>query len=130
MVTPVDINRDQDKTSLLVRACSPGEIRVNEQRFHTHLLLSPSEVQPDWPVTVPSDLTPADFAAAMAMQPDLIILGTGDDLVFPAAAISAAVLARGIGFEVMDTRAACRTYNLLAMDRRSVVAALMQLSAA
>lgn len=130
MVTPVDINRDQDQTSLLVRVCSPGEIIVNEQRFHSHILLSPSKVQPDWPVSDPSHLTAADFDATFPMQPDLIILGTGDHLVFPAAEVSAALLGRGIGFEVMDTRAACRTFNLLAMDRRSVVAALMQLSPA
>lgn len=128
MVTPVDFNREQDPSSLLVRACTPGKIIINDQSYSSNLLLSPSLVLPDWQVDDPASIAAADFDDAVKMEPDLIIFGTGDKLVFPDTSVSAALLARGIGFEVMDTRAACRTYNLLAMDRRSVVAALLQLS--
>lgn len=126
MVSPVDISRDQDQSSLLVRSCSPGEIVVNDERCSSNLLLSPARLQTDWPVSDPAQVSAADFDAALAMQPDLIILGTGDELVFPDASVAATLLGKGVGFEVMDTRAACRTYNLLAMDKRSVVAALIQ----
>lgn len=129
MVTPVDFNREQDPSALLVRACAPGEIIINEERYQSHLLLSPTLVVPDWPVGEPSRIAIEDFEAAADMKPDLIILGTGTNLVFPDHKVSAGLLARGIGFEVMDTRAACRTYNLLAMDKRAVVAALLQLPA-
>lgn len=127
MVTPVEIHRNTDRSSLLVRSCSPGEIKVNDRAFDQHILLSPEEVIPGWSVGNPAEIAPGDLEAAVAMQPDLIILGSGDQLVFPPAAVSASLLEQGIGFEVMDTRAACRTYNLLAMDGRSVVAALIQL---
>ena len=127
MVTPVDFNREQDSASLLVRACAPGEIIINDQSYHSHLLLSPNQVVPEWPVRDAASITITDFDSVARMQPDLIVLGTGKQLVFPHPEVAAALLERGIGFEVMDTRAACRTYNLLAMDRRSVVAALLQI---
>lgn len=128
MVASVDLSRDKDETALLVRACAPGEITVNEQRISSPFLLSAKRLIPDWPVSDPARLVPSDFELAIELQPDLVILGTGERLVFPDAEVSATLLARGIGFEVMDTRAACRTYNLLVIDGRPVVAALLQLS--
>ncbi len=129
MVTPVQLNLDKDDQALLIRACGPGVITVNETVVRSHLLLAPDQLQSNWPVTDIAGLTVDDLAPAVAMQPEVIILGTGDQLEFPAQEVSAALLAKRIGFEVMDTRAACRTYNVLVMDGRPVVAALLQLSA-
>lgn len=129
MVMPVQLTRDKDDQALLIRACGPGVITINETVVRSHLLLAPDQLQSNWPVTNISALTADDLAPAVAMQPEVIILGTGDQLEFPAQDVSAALLAKRIGFEVMDTRAACRTYNVLVMDGRPVVAALLQLSA-
>lgn len=125
----MQLTRDKDDTALLVRACEPGSITIGETRVSTHLLVSADRLVTDWPVGGADRLTPVDFQAALDMKPDLIVLGTGSDLVFPDPSVSAALLGKGIGFEIMDTRAACRTYNVLVMDRRPVVAALIQLSA-
>jgi uncharacterized protein len=62
---------------------------------------------------------------ALAMSPEILILGTGERLQFPASALYAELAGRGIGLEVMDTAAACRTYNVLVNEDRPVVAALI-----
>ncbi len=120
--------RDTDEKILQVRSCEPGVITVGESRITSHLLLSPTRLVAEWPVSDVSGLRPEDFAKVTEMQPDLVLLGTGRHLRFPAPLISATLLEKGIGFEVMDSRAACRTFNILALEGRSVVAAILQVS--
>lgn len=120
--------RDTDEKILQVRSCEPGVITVGESRITSHLLLSPTRLVAEWPVSDVSGLRPEDFATVTEMQPDLVLLGTGRDLRFPAPLVGATLLEKGIGFEVMDSRAACRTFNILALEGRSVVAAILQVS--
>jgi uncharacterized protein len=79
----------------------------------------------DWPVPSPEALEPAHLEALIELRPELVILGTGRQLRFPPAALLRPLIERRIGFECMDTAAACRTYNVLVTERRSVVAALI-----
>jgi uncharacterized protein len=82
------------------------------------------EVLP-WPVDRFEALGPAHFESLLQLQPELVILGSGRRLLFPAPALFACLIERRIGLETMDTAAACRTYNVLASEGRTVVAALM-----
>ncbi len=125
----MQLTRDTEDGILQVRSCEPGRILVGEIALTSHFLLSPAQVYQNWPVADVAALKPDDFADAIGMQPDLVVLGTGRQLVFPAPLISATMLSKRIGFEVMDSRAACRTFNILAMEGRSVVAAILQISA-
>ncbi len=120
--------RDTDEKILQVRSCEPGVVIVGESRITSHLLLSPSRLDPEWPVSSVARLRPEDFLKVTRMQPDLVLLGTGRHLRFPAPLINATLLEKGIGFEVMDSKAACRTFNILALEGRSVVAAILQIS--
>jgi uncharacterized protein len=70
-------------------------------------------------------LTEAHFEALAAWSPELVILGSGARLRFPKPAVLKPLMARRIGFETMDTPAACRTYNVLLGEGRSVLAALL-----
>jgi len=70
-------------------------------------------------------LTQAHFDALLHLQPELVIFGSGARLRFPAPALLRNLIAQRIGVESMDTAAACRTYNVLVSERRSVVAALL-----
>jgi uncharacterized protein len=79
----------------------------------------------DWRPETVADLSVADFEPVLAMKPELVVIGSGPRQQFPAPEILGAVLAKGIGCEVMDTGAACRTYNILASEGRTVVAALL-----
>ena len=62
---------------------------------------------------------------AMDFEPEILLLGTGERIQFPAAEIMSIPAARGVGMEVMDTAAACRTFNILAGENRQVVAILL-----
>lgn len=70
-------------------------------------------------------LTPAHFDELLQLEPELVIFGSGARLRFPTPALLSSLMAQRIGVESMDTAAACRTYNVLVSERRSVVAALL-----
>ena len=70
-------------------------------------------------------LTHDNIAALALLKPELVLFGTGDLLRFPDSRLLASLAAARIGAEIMDTRAACRTYNILAEEGRNVAAALI-----
>jgi uncharacterized protein len=78
-----------------------------------------------WNATVPTGLTALHFEQALALRPEVVIFGSGARLRFVSPALYSSLIERGIGVETMDTPAACRTYNVLASEGRSVVAALL-----
>ena len=98
---------------------------VNEQRLEASFLLAPNELVSDWRPATLADLQPQDMDAVLAMQPALVLLGSGASVRFPAPAVMATCLTRGIGIEVMDNAAAARTFNVLATEGRRVVAAFL-----
>ncbi|WP_435102222.1 Mth938-like domain-containing protein [Arhodomonas sp. AD133] len=108
-----------------VRAYEAGRIHVNEASYDTSLLLAPNTLITDWPPERFEDLDAEHIDAVLALEPEVVLLGTGDRQRFPSRAIMLAVLERGIGIEVMDTQAACRTYNILMAEGRHVAAALL-----
>jgi uncharacterized protein len=81
-------------------------------------------VQP-WVAPAAADLTPAHFERILALRPELVIFGSGPRLQFVKPALYRSLIEAGIGIETMDTAAACRTYNVLAAEGRTVVAALI-----
>jgi len=109
----------------LVRAYAPGEIRVGETLIRASCLLRADKLVPDWRPQTLDDLQLDDLEAIFALQPEILVLGTGTRQRFPAGKLLAAILSRGIGCEVMTTAAACRTYNVLVSEDRPVVAALL-----
>lgn len=108
----------------LVRAYAPGEILVGETALHRSCLLRADMLVTDWRPQTLNELTAADLDAVLALEPEIVILGSGMRQRFPDPQLLAKVLSRGIGCEVMDTGAACRTYNVLVSEDRRVVAAL------
>jgi len=103
----------------------PGRIWVGAAAI-SHSVLVPWEgaVLP-WDVDDFTALTPAHFERIAALQPEVVIFGSGSRLRFPPPALLRALHERRIGVETMDTAAACRTYNVLVSEYRSVVAALL-----
>jgi len=78
-----------------------------------------------WAVEGFEALDESSFDAVLALGPELVIFGSGGRIRFPRPALLRALMARRIGFETMDTPAACRTYNVLLAEGRAVVAALL-----
>ena len=103
----------------------PGWVAVNGEKRTSSVLVSATGAREDWGVARFEDLSPEHFARLLALDPELVIFGSGDRIQFPKPQWLEALFARRIGLETMDTQAACRTYNFLAGEGRRVVAALL-----
>lgn len=103
----------------------PGELWVATTRFDHSILVPWTGTVQRWAPALPADLTPADFDAVLALNPEVVIFGSGARLQFVKPALMRALIDRRIGVETMDTAAACRTYNVLVSEGRSAVAALL-----
>lgn len=110
---------------LAVSAYAPGEIRIGERRFSRSLLLTPRQLIQDWGPDRVDDLQTHHVQAIADLQPQVVILGTGERQRFPAPRLFLLLIDLGIGHEVMTTAAACRTYNLLMAEGRAVVGAFI-----
>jgi uncharacterized protein len=108
-----------------VTGYGPGYIEINGARHAGSLILEAASVQP-WSAAGFEQLTEEDFEPVLKLQPEVVLLGTGS-CHRPAHPRWMARLARaGVALEAMDTRAACRTYNILVGDGRRVAGAFLQ----
>lgn len=108
--------------SYALRGADGRSARVNDRVLTESFILSPDRLVEQWTVDSGAPLPPEALAPLLALDPELVVLGTGERQVFPPAATMAACLARGIGIEVMTNAAAARTFNVLAGEGRRVVA--------
>jgi uncharacterized protein len=109
----------------LIRAYAPGELRIGDRTFRSSLIVAATTLIEDWRPRTADELRPADLEPALALGPEILLLGTGARQQFPGPELLAELYARRVGYEVMDTGAACRTYNVLLAEGRTVVAALL-----
>jgi uncharacterized protein len=114
-----------DSTLNFVRAYSTAEIRVRDLVIRSSVILAARELVLDWPPRSVAELREEHLAPLFALRAEVVLLGTGRRQDFPPAAILAAAARAGVGLEIMDTAAACRTYNVLLQEDRRVAAALM-----
>lgn len=118
----LDLERSSAKYQ--IKKYRPGCVTVNEQDYTTSILLLPDSLSA-WPVANIQVLTQADLLALLEFKPEVILLGTGNKLVFPDVSITHVVQSNKVGLEVMATDAACRTYTILVAEQRRVLAALI-----
>lgn len=104
-----------------------GQITVAGNIYKSSLLISNNILVPDWPLQSFSELGTVHFEQIIALGPEIVLLGTGKKLIFPSDSVMTPLIEQNIGFEVMDTGAACRSYNFLINEGRLVVAALMMI---
>ena len=90
-------------------------------------IVMPEVLIENWQPLLPTEIEVLHMNQVLGYQPEIVILGTGRRLHFPSPAIMQACHQAGAGFEVMDTAAACRTYNILANEGRRVAAALLMI---
>jgi len=108
-----------------VTARAPGEVHVAGRPYRASLVVSPARVIENWPVRDAALLAEEALETVLGLSPEIILLGTGERQIFPQPRIYAVIASRGIGFEVMDNGAACRTYNVLLAEGRNVALALI-----
>ena len=103
----------------------PGWIGVNGEKITHSVIISSKGERIEWPPARFEDLEPEHFAQLAQLDAEVVIFGSGARIRFPKAAWLQPLMARRIGIETMDTAAACRTYNILAQEGRSVAVALL-----
>ena len=103
----------------------PGGVAVNGVEHRSSVIVPWSGAVVEWPVTGFESLTEAHFEAVAALGAEIVIFGSGARIRFLPPAVLRPLHSRRIGIETMDTAAACRTYNILLAEGRSVVAALL-----
>ena len=118
------LHLSRSANTYLITGYASDHIQVNGMRHEASLVVLPDEVITGWANHL-SQLSQAHFETLVLRAPEIILLGTGKTLRFPSPALYAGLLKANIGVEVMDTAAACRTYNILAAEGRRVAAALI-----
>jgi uncharacterized protein len=103
----------------------PESVTINEDVYRHSLVLTASDIHHPWPVTSIADLGTDNLAIIFETNPAVVLLGTGEQQRFPDARTFALFGERGIGLEVMDNGALCRTFNILVAEDRAVTAAVI-----
>ena len=122
MKIELDIHRDGIN---IVQAYSVGSVIISNNEYKNSLILSPDMIFEDWPPNSIKELKHEDLDQIISMQPEIVIIGTGKELAFPPTEVLRPLADAHIGTEIMDTGAACRSYNFLVGEGRKVVAALI-----
>ena len=115
----------QNTGALLVTGTGDGWVRINTDLYRENLIVTPDGVTTGWAPAGFAALAEGDYRALLAQKPEIVLLGTGTKQVFPDPRLLRALIDARVGVEVMDTRAACRTFNILTGEGRRVVAALI-----
>ena len=127
--TPVKLHLDPITGTNAITGYGPGYVAINGGKINNSVIVLPDKIINPWAIASPSMLTSslciADFAELLELKPELIIFGSGAKFQFPDRRILAAFASARIGFEVMDTPAASRTYNVLMSEGRQIAAALL-----
>ena len=115
----------QTPAANVIAALGTDWIRIGETEYRQNLIVTPDSVVTGWAPAGFTALTADDFASLLEYAPEVVLLGTGASQRFPHPRLTNALAHARVGVEVMDTRAACRTFNILVAEDRRVVAALM-----
>lgn len=107
-----------------IDAYDKKSITINEKNYYQSLIIMPDYIS-IWEIENFNQLTLAHFQRLHTLQPALVLLGTGQTLQFPNSELLQPLFTAQIGIEVMDSAAACRTYNILMAEGRRVLAALL-----
>jgi uncharacterized protein len=121
----MQFTRDNAADANAIVACTEQEVRLRDRSYRGSLIVTREAVLEDWRPPEPEALSLGDFGDLLALHPDVVLLGTGSRQRLPPPSLFAEFAARGIGLEVMDNRAACRTYNVLLGEFREVAVALI-----
>ena len=112
-------------TGNFIRAYQPGQLTVRNEIILSNAIISHDRIITDWQPAAVHEMSIADFGSALELRPEIMLLGTGRKQEFPHISVLTELLQSGIAIEVMETGAACRTFNVLLGERRAVVAALL-----
>lgn len=119
------LHLDNPNSRNQVTGYGAGYVAINRRQYAASLILLPDRIVETWVSGGFEALAQDDFAAILALQPEILLLGTGSRQRFPAPGLLRPLIEARIGYEVMDLPAACRTFNILMAEGRNVAAALL-----
>ena len=112
-------------SAIRVTAYGPGYFVIGDRTVRRSVILAPDGTVEPWPPAACADLDEDHLRRLVSYRPEVVLLGTGASQTFPPARLLRPFAESGLGLEVMDTAAACRTWNVLAGEGRSVVAGMI-----
>ncbi len=115
---------DHNSSKYKITGYDSAGVEINGKIFKQSFILSPMELVSDWQPQDLSSLSVEHFADLYKMKPEVIILGTGAKQTFPDREILKYLGQNRVGYEIMDTQAACRTFNIIMAEGRNVVAGM------
>jgi uncharacterized protein len=121
----VKLHSDPQSSQNTITGYGIGFLEVNQTPYSHALIVQPEGEVLAWPVEEIQDLSEDHFSMISALLPELVIVGTGKKQVFLNPKILQPLIKAKIGFEMMDSQAACRTYNILMGEGRKVLAAIL-----
>jgi len=121
----MNFSQDTSEETTNIHSYTEDYLVVNGTKYDCHCLIHHAGLIEPWSPNKPELPEPADFESIIACAPEVILLGTGIKLNFPSKEVRQFFLQNRIGLEVMDTGAACRTYNILLSEGRNVAAAIL-----
>lgn len=122
-MTTLDLDNNQAKYQ--IRSYAPGMIQINDKKYTHSLIVSADQLIETWSPQSVAEITAESLEPIVALKPNVLLIGTGGSHVFLSIEIYGELMNQGIGVEIMDTSAACRTFNALTAENRDVVAALI-----
>ncbi len=118
---------ETDANRYIVTSYGLGWITVNKRELRQSLIVTPEVLVTDWTPHDISDLEISHFEMVSQLAPEIILLGTGNKQRYLHPRLIRPLLVNGVGVEIMDTAAACRTYNITMLEGRKVAAALFMI---
>ena len=115
---------DSAAGAYVIRGYDPGSIRIGDSAYHEPLLVMPDRLDCEWQPGPIDQLTARHILHLLQFRPEVVVVGTGAQQVFPPTRVFADLIDARVGYEVMATAAACRTYNVLLGEGRRVLGAL------
>ena len=135
----MQFNQELSSASYTIRSYSAGKISVivpldprqeTQERpaieeLTSSFIMTPETLIRNWAPDSVDEINAGHLEVIAELQPEVLLIGTGETLVFPDTQLTIQLMEKGIGVEVMDTAAACRTYNVLMHELRRVALALV-----
>jgi len=121
----MQLTEHRNERQLFVRKADAGSVTIIDREHARSLLIDAEQVIEDFPPRRVEELDAAAIQKVLALEPAVVLLGTGARITFPPAAVLAEFLKRGVGLETMDNAAAARTFNVLIGEGRRAVAVFL-----
>lgn len=119
------LQSDLHSGAITITGYGDGYVEINKTPYAHAVVLSSNGAISEWSAQSFDDLETHHFAQLVDLKPELILIGTGKSQRFPKPELLKALISAKIGFEIMDSQAACRTHNILVSEGRQVLLALI-----